>query len=132
MQPSERSIRNELHREAALVQIPGDLWEKLDAQLDREVAADRGRREMNRRLQGKAGLALVAAAGLFWLTVMPAAPETNQVAAPEPPLRVLATPDRRDMPSYDVRSRQAEQRTREKARDLAPDASLSYNTMLPR
>lgn len=85
MRPSDRTIRDELRREAARVTVPGDMWDNIKQQLDGELeAAERRKRLANGRAQWKPAVVFAAAAGIFWLTVIPISTNLEGVPVSDP------------------------------------------------
>lgn len=85
MRPSDRTIRDELRREAARVTIPGDMWDNIKQRLDGEhEAAERRKRLANGRAQWKPAMVFAAAAGIFWMTVIPLSKYMDGVPVSEP------------------------------------------------
>lgn len=70
MKPTDRMIREELRREVANLPIPNDMWRQINRRLDQtpRLAPAPARSY----LQQWRGVVAVAAAGLFWLSVVPA------------------------------------------------------------
>lgn len=72
MRPSDRAIRDVLRREAAQARIPDDMWKQISQRLDTDrTQAERRRNSAQQRAQWKPALAFAAAAGIFWLAVIP-------------------------------------------------------------
>lgn len=85
MRPSDRTIRDELRKEAARVTIPGDMWDNIKQRLDGELeVAERRKRLANGRAQWKPAVVFAAAAGIFWLTVIPISTNLEGVSVTEP------------------------------------------------
>lgn len=96
MRPSDRTIRDELRREAARVQIPNDMWENISRRLDEEPApVERPRKAaLLRPAQWRPALAVAAAAGLFWFTMLPTHPASViGVPAAESPAQTVSNSD---------------------------------------
>ncbi|HWI63588.1 MAG TPA: hypothetical protein VNT75_17275 [Symbiobacteriaceae bacterium] len=80
MRPSDRTIRDELRREAAKVSIPEDMWQNISRQLDQKTV----RQEMRRRVLGwteqwRPAVILAVAAGFFWFALIPALPSMENM-----------------------------------------------------
>ena len=98
MRPSDRTIRDELRREAARITVPGNMWDNIKQQLDGDLeAAERRKRIANGRAQWKPAVVFAAAAGIFWLTVIPISnnldgvPPSDPVS--QPTVRTVVQPD---------------------------------------
>lgn len=78
MKPTDRMIRDELQREVADLPIPTDMWQRINERLDNlPHVAPAVPPKQHWLVQWRAALA-VAAAGLFWLTVVPASRLADQ------------------------------------------------------
>jgi hypothetical protein len=70
--PSERSIRDELRKEAAQVQVPTNMWHHINHRLDEDQKIEQNRRAWFQRFaQWKPNYAMAAAAAILLFRVMP-------------------------------------------------------------
>lgn len=102
MGPGEQNIQHELQRQAAQVAIPSDMWDRISDGLDADRVRNQRQQQLKvRRAQWMPALALVAAAGMLWLTVAPAGfgpqPEAAIGGAPNP-LEVSSVPSHDTLP----------------------------------
>lgn len=80
MRPGDRTIRDELRREAAKVSIPDDMWQNISKQLDQDsVRKSRSRRIMALGEQWRPAVILAVAAGFFWFALIPSLPTTETI-----------------------------------------------------
>lgn len=80
MRPSDRTIRDELRREAAKVPIPDDMWQNISRQLDQDAARRRRRWQwLLRGAQWRPAMVLAVAAGFFWFALIPALPNMDNM-----------------------------------------------------
>lgn len=75
MRPGDRTIRDELRREAAKVPIPEDMWQNISRQLDQDAT----RKERRRRWTAlgetwRPAVVVAVAAGFFWFALIPSLP----------------------------------------------------------
>lgn len=89
MHLSDRTIRDDLRREAARVPIPQDMWSNIQQRLDMVEA--KAKRKAARREQWKPALAFGFAASVFWLTVIPVGRHLDSVSPERTPQRPAAT-----------------------------------------
>jgi hypothetical protein len=118
--PGEQNIQHELRRQAAQIAIPSDMWEKISEGLDADRVRNQRQQQLKmRRAQWKPALALVAAAGMLWLTVAPAGfgpqPQAAIDGAPSP-VAVSSVPNHDTLPlrfyrqaAYDIDRTQPEE-----------------------
>lgn len=77
-----RTLRDQLRREAAQVPIPQDMWAHISRELDRDQAREQRRRRFSGMLtQWRPTIAFAAAAGIFWLSIIPSSLGGDQVTA---------------------------------------------------
>lgn len=82
MRLDDQTLKRHLHREAARAPIPDDMWQKISGQLEQEAQVAEKRRHMVARMeQWKPALAFAAAAGIFWLAIIPSESATRQTHA---------------------------------------------------
>lgn len=132
MQPSDRALVDELRREAALVRVPEDMWDRISERLDLELGAAERRRQSMRKLQAKSRLALVAAAGVLWLTVVPFHTAVRVPASVSSSVAAVSVSEGDDYLAVGRGYRRAEQRTQwtgSVAEDLAPGNLMFFNTI---
>ncbi len=112
MRPSERAIRDELRREAAQVTIPAEsMWENIRRELDRHLVREQRCRRLHAlRTRWRPAMAFAAAAGIFWLTVVPLGVGTEGLRQPEEP-PVLSLPSRGEAESAAQSSQPEEHRS---------------------
>lgn len=80
MRPSDRTIRDELRREAAKAQIPDDMWQNISRQLDQDAAKRKRRWQwLLRGAQWRPAMVLGVAAGFFWFALIPALPNMDNM-----------------------------------------------------
>ena len=118
MRPSDRTIRDELRRDAARVTIPGDMWDNIKQRLDGEhEVAERRKRLANGRAQWKPAVVFAAAAGIFWITMIPISTYMNGAPTSDP----LSTPAVRTVVQPDLtRNRQVPGEAERKTAVAAP------------
>lgn len=127
MRPSEPSIREELRREAARVQVPTDMWANISSRMDEENARNEARlRRVSPHEKWKPFFAFAAAAGVFWLTVAPLGnhSEASHSSIPAVPNSSLVTTIESD--AWGFRQAQAMRYRTESTRD-----SSGIDTQLP-
>lgn len=78
MRPGDRTIRDELRREAANAPIPEDMWQNISLRLD-EDEVRRKQKHLARSEQWRPALVLAVAAGFFWFALIPALPGTRSI-----------------------------------------------------
>jgi hypothetical protein len=80
VRPSDRTLRDELRREAAKAQIPGDMWKNISKQLDQDAARRERRWQwLLRGAQWRPAMVLAVAAGFFWFALIPALPNMENM-----------------------------------------------------
>lgn len=80
MRPSDRTIRDELRREAAKAQIPDDMWQNISRRLDQHAAKRERRWQwLLRGAQWRPAVVLGVAAGFFWFALIPALPNMDNM-----------------------------------------------------
>lgn len=122
MRPGDRTIRDELRREAAQVKVPDAMWEQISRQLDlNQARAERRKRLMLRTAQWKPALALAAAA-IFWLMVIPAASRMDGGPSPEPASPPAAAAPVQGQDSLSIRT--YKQARLEKERNVTEDGPV--------
>jgi len=92
VQPSERALRNALHREAARVPIPQDMWENISSRLDEDAVPAVHRRTLSGKEQWRPALALAVAAGFFWFALIPSLANVERVMPAESGLPPIIVP----------------------------------------
>lgn len=91
MRRNDRAIREELRREAMSVPIPDDMWANISKELDQDLAARarsavqaRPLHRSTRGVQMRQMLAIGAAAGIFWMMVIPSGAYVDRLQQPAP------------------------------------------------
>jgi hypothetical protein len=83
VRPSDRTLRDELRREAAKAQIPDDMWKNISNQLDQDAARRERRWQwLLRGAQWRPAMVLAVAAGFFWFALIPALPTMDNAPVP--------------------------------------------------
>lgn len=92
MRLNDREIREELRSQAMSVPIPDDMWAHIQRELDRDAAqaatqaapAPRVTVRSSRKPQLRQVLAIGAAAGIFWMVVIPSGRYVDRFRQPSP------------------------------------------------
>lgn len=91
MRLNDRSIRDELRKQALSVPIPDDMWANISRELDHDAARVKAApaprpaaRQVSRGLQIRQMLAVGAAAGIFWMMVIPSGAYVDRFQRPGP------------------------------------------------
>jgi hypothetical protein len=130
VRPADRAIRDQLRMETAQLPVPGDMWEKISSELDAEaVRTSRRTRLLRISAQWKPALALAAAAGIFWVTVVPSGSHAERRTATDPtPVPVLSVPGRAQdsltLQSYREMRREVERHGTGEEAGTQPSAAL--------
>lgn len=100
MRLNDRMIREDLRKRAMSVPIPDDMWANISRELDRDAAKTRPSLQSRRSSHGfqvRQMLAIGAAAGIFWMMVIPSGAYVDRVQNPAPkptaPVSAHATAD---------------------------------------
>lgn len=108
MRLNDRVIREELRKQASSVPIPDDMWAHISRELEKDAAAAQmpapvpvrpliaaQRHTRSRSLQLRQILAIGAAAGIFWMMLIPSSAYVDQLkqkdAPPKEPASTSAT-----------------------------------------
>lgn len=100
MRLNDRSIRDELRKQAMSVPIPDDMWANISRELDRDAAKAEAKplaasqaRPRSKSLHVRQMLAIGAAAGIFWMMVIPSSAYVDRLKQPDPvPSTPVAAP----------------------------------------
>ncbi|HYF93915.1 MAG TPA: hypothetical protein VD969_17005 [Symbiobacteriaceae bacterium] len=79
MRPSDRTIRDELRREAARVPVPEDMWQNISRQLELDSERKRRRPRVRWLSEWRPAVILGVAAGFFWFALIPSLPNTENM-----------------------------------------------------
>lgn len=100
MRVDEKTLRRHLQREAIKVPLPDDMWQNISSRLDAEQKVEHERKRTATRLERwKPALAFAAAAGIFWMAVIPSGNAANNPPAIHP---VVVTEAASAQPQSDV------------------------------
>lgn len=90
MRLNDRAIRDELRRKAMSVSIPDDMWANIRCELEKDATAAKRQpltavpeRPRRRGLPLRHMLAIGAAAGIFWMMVIPSSAYVDRLKQPD-------------------------------------------------
>ncbi|MFZ5815752.1 MAG: hypothetical protein ACOY93_10680 [Bacillota bacterium] len=87
MRLNDRVIKESLRKQAMSVPVPEDMWANISRELDKDAARERppvSSRAASQRMQARQMLAVAAAAGIFWMMIIPSGAYMDSLQQPGP------------------------------------------------